>query len=712
MFTGLVFVLGIYISIPKSLTAANQYIANFSYGCGVLGYNDYYASNYPQCDTSSNTYSDPQGNTFSKATVFYNVSGDIFYGNVNSGLSSTVCVSGSSGASNCGWSYCSGPNCGFYGNIEYCATQDDPKVPCGWFPGSQPIGFNDSNTVTLDGNSSSYLVSVANSAYGGGTADDVYGGQNPGGGQISTSIQLEADYSINSSQNVLVQIKKFEAIPPSINVGDFTGIHWDVVNEDPTVNITVYYSGPVWCGDPLDPAHPDPNPFSFGWSTGVRNCTATGSGTATFVIYAFGTGGDFQNRTTHVAIGAAGGPPPPPPPDEPPPPSNNPTCGTMQSDSAVGGCSNYVEWAPVNQPTANACVNYCGQNGASACEYNNNNGDCYVEFGNSCTTYPHGGGWSAATLSAGECTAETIVDDSQYVSQSVPTTMVSGQVYPITVTMKNTGTSDWITASSYALGSQNPQDNTTWGSARQSVGSTISPNGQKTFSFNVTAPSAGTYNFQQKMVHDLANGSLGPQWFGQVTPNVSVAVNPAGSVPTVNVKARAYGTPSSSNSDGPISISYNTPALISWTSTNATSCSSSPGGWTGLTKTDQTTGNLLNNTTYTITCTNVTGSSGDSVVVSVSGASSQYSITAIDTTGGTIKSTDNIIDTNVCGSPCTKNYNINSTVTLTAIPDSSYWEFAGWAGDCTGTGNCVVSVNGSKSVTALFRPRAFNYIEF
>jgi hypothetical protein len=54
----------------------------------------------------------------------------------------------------------------------------------------------------------------------------------------------------------------------------------------------------------------------------------------------------------------------------------------------------------------------------------------------------------------------------QYVGQSISTTMVAGLNYSASVTMKNTGTTNWTEVGMYRLGSQNPQDNTIWGDGR------------------------------------------------------------------------------------------------------------------------------------------------------------------------------------------------------------------------------------------------------
>ncbi|MFL6199073.1 MAG: NBR1-Ig-like domain-containing protein [Thermoanaerobaculia bacterium] len=118
--------------------------------------------------------------------------------------------------------------------------------------------------------------------------------------------------------------------------------------------------------------------------------------------------------------------------------------------------------------------------------------------------------------------------DAQVLSQSVPTTMAAGQVYPVSVTLKNVGTETWspIGASPqcnvYRLGSTNPRDNLIWGRMRADLPATVVPGGVVTVNFNVTAPSTpGTYNFQWKMLQECVT------WFGDSTPNVVVNVQPA-----------------------------------------------------------------------------------------------------------------------------------------------------------------------------------------
>jgi Fibronectin type III domain/Ig-like domain from next to BRCA1 gene len=122
-------------------------------------------------------------------------------------------------------------------------------------------------------------------------------------------------------------------------------------------------------------------------------------------------------------------------------------------------------------------------------------------------------GWSCQMAAA---------ESASFVSQTVPSTMVAGQIYGVSVKMYNAGTTTWTTAGNYKLGSQFPDNNTTWGLSRKSLPSSIAPNTDVTFNFNVTAPSTpGTYYFQWMMVQDGGTG-----WFGSASPLATISVTP------------------------------------------------------------------------------------------------------------------------------------------------------------------------------------------
>ena len=116
-------------------------------------------------------------------------------------------------------------------------------------------------------------------------------------------------------------------------------------------------------------------------------------------------------------------------------------------------------------------------------------------------------------------TAARAQNNAAFVSQSVPTSMLTGATYNVTVAMSNTGGTTWTAANSLFLGSQNPENNATWGGARVAMPASVGPGGQANFAFQIIAPSApGTYNFQWRMLQE------GVEWFGALSPNVAVTV--------------------------------------------------------------------------------------------------------------------------------------------------------------------------------------------
>jgi thermolysin len=133
------------------------------------------------------------------------------------------------------------------------------------------------------------------------------------------------------------------------------------------------------------------------------------------------------------------------------------------------------------------------------------------------------GAWCA--VGVGNCVTPTPrptpqIDNATFISQSAPTSMTAGQSANVSVTMRNSGATTW-TSDVYKLGSQNPQDNITWGGSRVSLpaGTTVPPGSNYTFNFTITAPSAaGNYDFQWRMLKEPG------QWFGDLTANVVVSV--------------------------------------------------------------------------------------------------------------------------------------------------------------------------------------------
>ena len=170
-----------------------------------------------------------------------------------------------------------------------------------------------------------------------------------------------------------------------------------------------------------------------------------------------------------------------------------------------------------------------------------------------------------------------------------------------------------------------------------------------------------------------------------ITPTVTISANPTNGI-----------SPLSSN--------------ISWTTSNSpTSCTAS-GDWSGTKSAsggNQNITGITTTSTYTITCSNSAGTSAPASVTVT--PTTTYSLSVIKTYGGSVKSSDSSVN---CGSTCANNYPSGTTVTLKAYPDSSQWKFIGWQGSCSGTGDCIVTINGAKTVTAQFALKPLIYQEF
>jgi hypothetical protein len=114
-----------------------------------------------------------------------------------------------------------------------------------------------------------------------------------------------------------------------------------------------------------------------------------------------------------------------------------------------------------------------------------------------------------------QVTAPVLVD-ADVVSHTIPGTMTAGQNYPVTVTMKNTGTMAWTEADLIRLGGVGDTGGDAWefGGERYYIasGASVAPGEWYTFPFTMTAPvTTGTYTPIYQMVWD------GHEWFGDQT---------------------------------------------------------------------------------------------------------------------------------------------------------------------------------------------------
>lgn len=91
-------------------------------------------------------------------------------------------------------------------------------------------------------------------------------------------------------------------------------------------------------------------------------------------------------------------------------------------------------------------------------------------------------------------------------------------------------------------------------------------------------------------------------------------------------------------------------------------------------------------------------SAAKSVTANFTQAPVNYPLSVSKSGNGTITSNPSGIN---CGADCSETYPSGTTITLFAYSDSG-WQFDGWSGACSGTNPCSVSMDGAKSVTAIF----------
>ncbi|MBA3757412.1 hypothetical protein H0X09_00910 [Candidatus Saccharibacteria bacterium] len=125
---------------------------------------------------------------------------------------------------------------------------------------------------------------------------------------------------------------------------------------------------------------------------------------------------------------------------------------------------------------------------------------------------------------------------------------------------------------------------------------------------------------------------------------------PQGTAPDAGADEYSTGTtpppppptaPTVSLSSSPTSVASGSASTLTWSSTNATSCTAS-GSWSGAKATSgsQSTGNLTSSSTYSLACTGTGGSASASTTVTVSGTSADTTPPSIPTGLGHTTTTD------------------------------------------------------------------------
>ena len=102
----------------------------------------------------------------------------------------------------------------------------------------------------------------------------------------------------------------------------------------------------------------------------------------------------------------------------------------------------------------------------------------------------------------------------------------------------------------------------------------------------------------------------------------------------------------------------------------------------------------------------LTASPGGTVALSATGTGRPLSLLSVTVNGnGAGSVTSSPAGINCSSGTCTSSYVATTTVTLSANPNTTTSVFAGWMGDCTGTGSCILSMAAARNVTATYTLR-------
>jgi len=214
-----------------------------------------------------------------------------------------------------------------------------------------------------------------------------------------------------------------------------------------------------------------------------------------------------------------------------------------------------------------------------------------------------------------------------------------------------------------------------------------------------TTCSAGySHNTEVTLSAVAATGSTFTGWSGActgtgsclVTMDAAKSVTAEFTLNTYTLNVSKTGTGTGTVTSAPVGIdcgldcsqvyNYNTEVTLSAVATTGSTFT----GWSGA-------------CTGTGDCV-VTMDAAKSVIASFTLNTYSLSVSKAGTGNGTVTSTPAGID---CGSDCSEVFDFNTEVTLSPAAATGS-TFTGWSGACTGTGDCVVTMDAAKSVTATF----------
>lgn len=109
-------------------------------------------------------------------------------------------------------------------------------------------------------------------------------------------------------------------------------------------------------------------------------------------------------------------------------------------------------------------------------------------------------------IGSGPLTFQCGTNAGVFISQSVPSNMVVGGTYPVSMTFQNTGSRTWLqypTDGFHRLGSEVPNDTTQWGPDRVELPQDVPPGAMVTIQFKVQPQATGQVTFQWRVLEEI-----------------------------------------------------------------------------------------------------------------------------------------------------------------------------------------------------------------
>ncbi|HKS81170.1 MAG TPA: hypothetical protein VJR23_06660 [Candidatus Acidoferrales bacterium] len=232
------------------------------------------------------------------------------------------------------------------------------------------------------------------------------------------------------------------------------------------------------------------------------------------------------------------------------------------------------------------------------------------------------------------------------------------------------------------------------------LGLTLDPDGTDFWTDDSVSGIVYKINISSGSIVSSFNTNLAAnQFFGLIgLGDIAVYGSPASGGNDLTVDLGGLGTGTVTSSPAGISCpptctaNFGAGSVVTLTATPG--AGSSFGGWTSNTACSGTS-----------TCT-ITMSAAEAVTATFNTQQFTLTLTDAGTGSGTVTSSPAGINCTGTGPNCSANFNSGTQVTLTETPASGS-TFAGWAGACSGTGSCVVTMSAAQSVTATFNTTTF-----